>query len=849
MNEQNFDRFLIKDINPGSLPASPFNPSLLPASSFPNNFITINGKAYFVATTTNEGAELWTTDGSAAGTQLLRDLQPGSQSSFPNSFYDINGTLLFFAADSAGVSSLYRSDGTGSGTTLVKKVNGVFAGSKTIYNNNLYFLNGSGLWKSDGTTAGTVLIKQNDQGEFTGESFQEIKNIGGQLVFTTFTTKPGLKPTYDSKFWTVNNSDTFTLLKNFNGNGASVASINSQNGVGYLATQALDGRYITLWKAVLSGDNNSIIEEVRTFSDPINPIGPSTVIGIDPRTPIVSIGEKVFFITGSGDATLTVWTSDGTSAGTKAIKTISDGSSTTVTVTGNTTTITTKIRTSGSGEINGKFYFVVASDSPTKYPQVWVSDGTPEGTVNQGDIIDSAGNPVLSLVTIAAKVSPPGDNTILGNKLIGPLNTTQGVELGGLDLSNLPSNSPTTGNTAPILATTIANKSSTKGTSLVFSVASAFSDSDAGDVLTYGATLANGSPLPSWLKLDSTTGLFSGIPTDADVVSLNLRVKATDKGGLSSPNSDFTLSIAAVSVPITVIPGVTIDKNVFTFDQAIKGFGIKAVSQKPGTKVNQILALAVDDAAGTVNGLAPTAPGYLAAVLDRAKPVFSTLGGEFFNSSGTQEVAVDPAKVYQFIQIRDASIADVKQQLTKGIVPTNILYSLGSADSPIKVTNNINNDGYKVSINNDELVLNVGKLAGTVPNPPIGSGLQSAAEGRLIDLSAFVGQMLKVDLTTKSSAVYNNNIGFYQVEDAAGTIKLADGTLLTVDKANYALEAVKKAVLAANKTDSKANQDIAGGAIYAPVMVSQGSLADFISKNPTNGGGGWLTDKTLTRPI
>ena len=100
---------------------------------------------------------------------------------------------------------------------------------------------------------------------------------------------------------------------------------------------------------------------------------------------------------------------------------------------------------------------------------------------------------------------------------------------------------------------------------------------------------------------------------------------------------------------------------------------------------------------------------------------------------------------------------------------------------------------------------------------------------------------LKTDVTTTGSAAYNNNIGFYVVQDAKGTIKLANGTTIEPGAANYALEAVKSAIsqasLQAGKIDSKINQDIAGGAIYAPVVVAQGSLADFAKNNPNNTGG------------
>jgi Domain of unknown function (DUF4114) len=293
------------------------------------------------------------------------------------------------------------------------------------------------------------------------------------------------------------------------------------------------------------------------------------------------------------------------------------------------------------------------------------------------------------------------------------------------------------------------------------------------------------------------------------------------------------------STPSNLIPGITLDKNLFNFISPVQGFGIKAQSQKPGSKVNEIVMLALDNAAGSINGLTLTSPGYFAAAFDRAKTIFSTLGGDFFDTS-VREISIDPGKFYQFIEIQDASLFDVKQQITNGIIPTNILYSLDSQSSPIKVSENSTKNGYQVSINNDELVLDILPLSGSAPSQPLGSNIQNtqAAENRLIDLTAYAGQTLKVDLKTKSSAAYNNNIGFYAVEDTAGTIKLGDGTLLTTDKANYAVEAVKQAVLSATKSESKLDQNITGGKIYAPVLISQGTLDSFIANNPTNSGGG-----------
>jgi hypothetical protein len=126
----------------------------------------------------------------------------------------------------------------------------------------------------------------------------------------------------------------------------------------------------------------------------------------------------------------------------------------------------------------------------------------------------------------------------------------------------------------------------------------------------------------------------------------------------------------------------------------------------------------------------------------------------------------------------------------------------------------------------------------TPTSTAIGTKSQGLAEGRTIDLTDYTNKILKVDINTSGDAAYTNNIGFYAVQDSIGTIKLGNGSLLKPGDANYAVEAVKSAVLRAGKIDSKSNQDVAGGSIYAPVVVAQGTLDDFVSKNPTNGGEG-----------
>ena len=332
----------------------------------------------------------------------------------------------------------------------------------------------------------------------------------------------------------------------------------------------------------------------------------------------------------------------------------------------------------------------------------------------------------------------------------------------------------------------------------------------------------------------------TGLNLNSDVFQYVVKAPA---GTITPPVTTPSITTPPATTPSITTPstsgnGITFANNLFSTDGSVKGFEFQAISQKSSSKVNEIAAFYVDDSTGKISGIAPGAAGYIKAALDRATPILTTLGGNFFDSTSRKDFALDQGKLYQFAEIQDGSVADLKQKLSldPNFVPANLLLA-SSGSGPIKIGDNTAKDGYQVSINNDELVLNVTRLTST-PISPIGSKSQYLAEGRTIDLTDYSGT-LKADIVTKSDASYNNNIGFYQVEDAAGTIKLADGTSIGVSDSRYAVEAIKKAVsnalLTANKTDIKLDQNIAGGSLYAPVVVAKGSLDDFVKAGTNNG--------------
>jgi DNA-binding XRE family transcriptional regulator len=101
-------------------------------------------------------------------------------------------------------------------------------------------------------------------------------------------------------------------------------------------------------------------------------------------------------------------------------------------------------------------------------------------------------------------------------------------------------------NDAPILSNAIANQNAKQGDAFNFQIPpNTFTDIDAGDVLTYSATLENGNALPSWLTFNSTTRTFSGTPTNDNVGSLNVKVAATDKAG-ASVNDIFVIAVEKI---------------------------------------------------------------------------------------------------------------------------------------------------------------------------------------------------------------------------------------------------------------------------------------------------------------
>ena len=78
-------------------------------ASSPGNFTNVNNTVFFLANNPANGSELWKSDGTGAGTVLVKDIRPGFVGSTPTVLTNVNGTLFFSANDGTSGYELWKS--------------------------------------------------------------------------------------------------------------------------------------------------------------------------------------------------------------------------------------------------------------------------------------------------------------------------------------------------------------------------------------------------------------------------------------------------------------------------------------------------------------------------------------------------------------------------------------------------------------------------------------------------------------------------------------------------------------------------------------------------------------------
>jgi ELWxxDGT repeat protein len=83
----------------------------------------VGGTLFFTANDGTTGVELWKSDGTGAGTMLVKDINPGGASSSPQALTEPIDKIFFTADDGTNGRELWKSNGTELGTMLLKDIN------------------------------------------------------------------------------------------------------------------------------------------------------------------------------------------------------------------------------------------------------------------------------------------------------------------------------------------------------------------------------------------------------------------------------------------------------------------------------------------------------------------------------------------------------------------------------------------------------------------------------------------------------------------------------------------------------------------------------------------------------
>ena len=172
------------------------------------DWVELNGFIYFQADDGTHGTELWRTDGTVDGTEMLLDIneslpedpfsQAFSESSWPTDL-TVYKNEVYFAATNEDGDELWKTDGTTEGTVRVKDIwegeESSFPQFLTVYNDLLYFsagteFEGDELWNTDGTEEGTMLVADINPGE-EGSFPAHLYVFNDELIFSAVTDSDG----------------------------------------------------------------------------------------------------------------------------------------------------------------------------------------------------------------------------------------------------------------------------------------------------------------------------------------------------------------------------------------------------------------------------------------------------------------------------------------------------------------------------------------------------------------------------------------------------------------------------------------------------------------------------------
>lgn len=290
---------------------------------------------------------MYVTDGTADGTQLLKDINPGPDWSQPDNLSDAGDRLFFTANDGLHGRELWTSNGTEEGTVRLTDINSG-DGDALAFNANILGVNGMGfflardsnkidqLWSTDGTIEGTSKLFEWPQTNEFNSSFELI--------------------TYKAQ----SSGNIFIFLNNRWQNQYELwISDGSSESTQMLTTFSSYPQDIELTE-----DQLFFHEGDRLHSSDGTIAGTLRLPDIEVDKYFATMGGLYFFTPWDGQFNKEVWVSDGTIGGTQLLKEIVEGYD--------------NPDAKSFGVIGTRLYFF--AKDPVIGNTIYVSDGTSEGT-------------------------------------------------------------------------------------------------------------------------------------------------------------------------------------------------------------------------------------------------------------------------------------------------------------------------------------------------------------------------------------------------------------------------------------------------------------------------------------
>lgn len=299
-----------------------------------------NNRILFAADDGTHGFELWVTDGTTSGTSLLKDLVPGKTGSGPGGFANVGPLVIFNATDSAHGTEPWVTDGTAAGTSLLADIRpGSASGNSSAFlaagNVRVFTANngstGTELWVTDGTSAGTSLLKDifpganpNNAAYPATSDPRYLTPFGNRLLFQA--TDGYGTGAHGREVWiTDGTTPGTTLLKDIAPNsGASTPRLFTDLGTGKAVFSAINnastGR--ELWVTDGTTVGTSLLVNINTAAYGGSNPGHFALLGGTGRAVFAAATAASTF---SSTTPVQLWVTDGTGAGTSALKTFSTG--------------------------------------------------------------------------------------------------------------------------------------------------------------------------------------------------------------------------------------------------------------------------------------------------------------------------------------------------------------------------------------------------------------------------------------------------------------------------------------------------------------------------------------------